>query len=96
MKIKYTLINEKTPKHQKRSLNRNVRWFYSNSNWIEEFDKRINPQGKEYYWLTGKFINLDKGEDTDIAALDQDYVSVVPVKFDLTAHHFLQNLNAWF
>ncbi len=66
------------------------------ANWIEEFDKRTNPQGKEYYWLTGKFINLDKGEDTDIAALDQDYVSVVPVKFDLTAHHFLQNLNAWF
>ncbi|HFS66749.1 MAG TPA: 5'/3'-nucleotidase SurE [Flavobacteriia bacterium] len=66
------------------------------ANWIEEFDKRTNPQGKEYYWLTGKFVNLDKGEDTDIAALDKDYVSVVPVKFDLTAHHFLQNLNTWF
>ncbi len=64
--------------------------------WKEEFEKRTNPQGKEYYWLTGVFDNLDKGEDTDIYALEQDFVSVVPVKFDLTAHHFIQNLNSWF
>ncbi len=64
--------------------------------WKEKFEKRTNPQGKEYYWLTGVFDNLDKGEDTDIYALEQDFVSVVPVKFDLTAHHFIQNLNSWF
>ncbi|MCF6351224.1 MAG: 5'/3'-nucleotidase SurE [Flavobacteriaceae bacterium] len=66
------------------------------ANWVEEFDKRSNPQGKEYYWLTGKFVNLDKGEDTDEYALENDYISIVPVKFDLTAHHFIQNLNSWF
>ena len=65
------------------------------ANWIEEFDKRTNPQGKEYYWLTGKFVNLDKGEDTDIYALEQQYATVVPVQFDLTAHHFMQTLNSW-
>ena len=64
--------------------------------WKEEFEKRTNPQGKEYYWLTGVFENLDKGEDTDICALENDYVSVVPVEFDMTAHHFIQNLNNWF
>ena len=65
------------------------------ANWVEEFDKRTNPQGKEYYWLTGNFINLDKGEDTDIHALDNGYASVVPVQFDMTAHHFIQQLNTW-
>lgn len=65
------------------------------ANWVEEFDKRINPQGKEYYWLTGKFMNLDRGEDTDIWALKNEYVAVVPVGFDLTAHHFLPSLNSW-
>ncbi len=65
------------------------------ANWVEEFDKRINPQGKEYYWMTGKFINLDNGEDTDVWALENDYISVVPVHFDLTAHHFIQKLNSW-
>ena len=65
------------------------------ANWEEEFDKRKNPQGRDYYWLTGKFVNLDKGEDTDEWALAKGYVSVVPVQFDLTAHHYIQQLNTW-
>lgn len=65
------------------------------ANWVEEFDKRINPQGKVYYWLTGKFVNMDKGEDTDEWALANNYISIVPVQFDLTAHHFIHKLNNW-
>jgi len=65
------------------------------ANWEEEFDKRKNPQGRDYYWLTGKFVNLDNGEDTDEWALEKGYVSVVPVQFDLTAHHAMQHLNSW-
>lgn len=65
------------------------------ANWVEEFDKRTNPQGKEYYWLTGKFVNLDKGQDTDVWALENKYISIVPVHFDLTAHHYIQKLNSW-
>ncbi|MDT0558480.1 5'/3'-nucleotidase SurE [Ichthyenterobacterium sp. W332] len=65
------------------------------ANWKEEFDKRQNPMGKDYYWLTGKFVNMDKGQDTDIYALQNGYVSVVPVQFDLTAHHCIQQLNSW-
>ena len=63
--------------------------------WEEKFDKRVTPFGKDYYWLTGKFINLDKGEDTDEWALANDYISIVPVQFDLTAHHTIANLNTW-
>ena len=65
------------------------------ANWVEEFDKRVNPMGREYYWLTGKFVDLDKGEDTDEWALKNNYVSVVPVQYDLTAHHYIQTLNSW-
>ena len=65
------------------------------ANWVEEFDKRTNPMGREYYWLAGKFVNLDHGEDTDEWALANGYVSVVPVQFDLTAHHAIQRLNTW-
>jgi len=65
------------------------------ANWIEEFDKRTSPQGKEYYWLTGEFVNLDKGQDTDLYALETGFATVVPIQFDLTAHHFIQNLNTW-
>ena len=63
--------------------------------WEEEFDKRTNPMGKEYYWLTGKFVNHDKGEDTDEWALANGYISIVPVHFDLTAYHAVQQLNSW-
>jgi len=63
--------------------------------WMEKFDKRITPQGKDYYWLTGEFVNQDKGEDTDEWALENGFISVVPVQFDLTAHHAIQQLNTW-
>tara|TARA_B110000459_G_C16615105_1_gene498377 strand:+ start:1001 stop:1771 length:771 start_codon:yes stop_codon:yes gene_type:complete len=65
------------------------------ANWVEEFDKRTNPMGKKYYWLTGTFVNDDKGEDTDEWALSKGFVSVVPTQFDLTAHHSIQQLNTW-
>ena len=63
--------------------------------WVEEFDKRKNPLGQEYYWLTGKFVNKDPGEDTDEWALKNNYISIVPVEFDLTAHHAIQGINEW-
>ena len=65
------------------------------ANWNEKFDKRVNPMGKEYYWLTGVFENLDGGEDTDEFALENNYISVVPILFDLTAHQFIKTLNTW-
>ena len=63
--------------------------------WVEKFDKRKTPQGRDYYWLAGEFVNQDHGEDTDEWALKNSYVSVVPVQFDLTAHHSMQQLNTW-
>ena len=63
--------------------------------WEERFDKRQSPTGKDYYWLSGEFVNHDKGEDTDEWALSNHYVSIVPVQFDLTAHHTIQQLNTW-
>lgn len=55
--------------------------------WEEEFDERKDPHGRHYYWLTGKFVNNDRGDDTDEWALANNYISVVPVQYDLTAHH---------
>jgi 5'-nucleotidase len=67
----------------------------ANAHWEEKFDKRTNPLGRDYYWLTGEFVNEDKGEDTDEWALSHGFVSVVPVQFDLTAHHAIQDINTW-
>ncbi|MDZ4666673.1 MAG: 5'/3'-nucleotidase SurE [bacterium] len=63
--------------------------------WEEEFDERQDPNGKKYYWLTGKFVNYDKGDDTDEWALANGYASIVPVQFDLTAHNSIGLINQW-
>ncbi|WP_299057197.1 5'/3'-nucleotidase SurE [uncultured Polaribacter sp.] len=67
----------------------------ANGVWKEDFDKRKNPSGKEYYWLSGAFVNKDKGQDTDVYALETGYISIVPVQFDMTAHHMIQKINTW-
>lgn len=65
----------------------------SNARWEEEFDKRIDPHGREYFWMVGNFINHDKGEDNDEWAIANNYVSVVPCQFDLTGHYAISQLN---
>jgi 5'-nucleotidase len=50
----------------------------------EDFIERYDPNSRKYYWLTGKFVNFDRGRDTDVWALEHNYVSVVPVQFDMT------------
>jgi 5'-nucleotidase len=61
-------------------------------NWQEEYDERTDPMGRTYYWLTGKFIIDDNGEDTDEWALKNNYVSVVPIQPDITAYHLLNEI----
>ncbi|MGV3586870.1 MAG: 5'/3'-nucleotidase SurE, partial [Adhaeribacter sp.] len=61
--------------------------------WEEEFDERLDPNGRRYFWLTGNFINPDKGEDTDEWALAHNFVSIVPCQYDMTAHFAMARLN---
>ena len=58
----------------------------------EDFNERLDPHGKKYYWLTGEFVNFDEGTDTDVWALENNFVSVVPVQFDMTNYTIKQQL----
>lgn len=60
--------------------------------WVEEFAEGIDPRGEKYYWLTGKFMIDDAGEDHDIWALENQYISVVPSIHDLTHYNALDTL----
>lgn len=64
----------------------------ANAKWEESFDERTNPHGKKYYWLAGYFNNMDSSENADENALSEGYISIVPVKFDLTAYEYLSDL----
>ncbi|MBM1104684.1 5'/3'-nucleotidase SurE [Aurantibacter crassamenti] len=92
---KGVVLNVNIPKLEEKEFTGIKICRQARANWKERFDKRTNPMGREYYWLTGEFELLDKGEDTDEHALSKGYISVVPTQFDLTAHHAIQGLNDW-
>jgi len=64
----------------------------ADAKWVEKFARAKDPHGRDYYWLTGEFTNPDKGEDTDIWALENGYVSIVPSQHDLTAYGAIEVL----
>lgn len=63
--------------------------------WDDTFDERMDPLKKKYYWLTGSFHNHDKGNEADMVALEEGYVTIVPTQYDMTAHHLIGTLNEW-
>lgn len=92
---KATLLNVNIPKLKKEEIKGIKICRQAAAKWEEEYLERQDPLGRNYYWLTGKFVNRDQGTDTDEWALANGYVSVVPVQFDLTAHHGIMYMNEY-
>jgi 5'-nucleotidase len=69
----------------------------ASGNWVETFEERQDPYGKPYYWLAGEFTNYEPdATDTDLYALENGYISIVPIQFDLTAHKSLETVQSFF
>lgn len=92
---KGVVLNVNIPKLSEKEIKGIKICRQADGHWAEEFDKRTNPLGRDYYWLTGKFVNEDKGDDTDEWALENGYISVVPVQYDLTAHKAIKKIKQW-
>lgn len=90
-----TCLNVNIPKLPKEEIKGIKICRQAKAFWEDAFEKRIDPSGNSYFWLTGEFNNSDKGEDTDEWALQNGFASVVPVHYDLTAHHVMASLNTW-
>ena len=86
------VLNVNIPKLKKEEIKGIKVCRQAHAKWEESFDERINPHGKKYYWLTGYFNNMDTSENADEVALSEGYISIVPVKFDLTAYEYLDQL----
>jgi len=89
---KHLLLNVNIPPVPKKEIKGIRVCKQAYAKYVEDFDERKDPQGKKYYWLTGEFVNFDKSRDTDVWALQHNYVSVVPVQFDLTNYTLKQQL----
>jgi 5'-nucleotidase len=61
----------------------------------EKFDRRVNPRGRTYFWADPEFRCPEPHPDTDVTALAEGYVTVTPLKFDLTDHARLGELQTW-
>jgi len=89
---KHTVFNVNIPSVPAELLNGIMVCKQAYAKYEEDFVERIDPNGRKYYWLTGEFVNFDKGTDTDVWALANNFVSVVPVQFDLTNYVLMNRL----
>lgn len=88
----YTLLNVNIPKLSSGQINGVRVCRQGKARWIEDYMEAKDPRGESYYWLAGEFVNEDEGVDTDVFALENGYISVVPAQYDLT---FYQQINSY-
>lgn len=67
----------------------------ADARWKEDYERRIDPSGHDYYWIYGEFIAEDCVEGTDLWALKNNYASVVPTQFDWTAYNSIELFKKW-
>lgn len=92
----YTCLNVNIPEGKETELKGIRICRQTMGHWEEEFDRRTDPAGKDYYWLTGVYFNSEpEAEDTDEWALKNKYVTVVPLRTDLTCYTTLNNIKNW-
>jgi 5'-nucleotidase len=63
--------------------------------WRESWERRTHPRGGVYYWMVGEMRTEEEGAETDVAALADRYVTVTPLRFDLTDHGRLDDVRRW-
>ncbi|MCG2588339.1 5'/3'-nucleotidase SurE [Rhodohalobacter sulfatireducens] len=93
------VLNHGLPKGVTLNLNapsgplKGIKWVrQANSRYVEEFEGRIDPHNRSYYWMTGKFQLLDEDENNDISAIEKGFASLTPIQYDLTAYSLLDDL----
>ena len=91
------VLSEGLPKGVTLNLNvppgplRGIKWArQANSRYVEEFEGRVDPNNRDYYWMTGRLELLDEGDDVDVNVLEKGYASLTPIQYDMTAYTLLK------
>lgn len=89
----YTCLNVNIPKGKPKGIKI---CRQTHGKWVEEFEKRTDPHGREYHWLSGYFKNFEEdSRETDVYALENNFASVVPVTVDMTCYKTIEFLKTW-
>ena len=91
------VFNQGLPKGITLNLNvpagplKGIKWSrQANSRYVEEFEGRVDPNNRSYYWMTGKLELLDEGDDLDVNVIEKGYASLTPIQYDMTAYTLLK------
>lgn len=94
--IKFVLDQKGLPRGVTLNVNapagefKGIEWSrMADSRYVEEYEDRVDPFNRAYYWLTGEFELLDEGDDSDIHYLNNGKATVTPIQYDLTAYSLL-------
>ena len=92
---KGTLLNVNVPNLPEEKIAGILVTKQGKSKWDDIYEKRVDPYGRDYYWLTGKLTEDDKEIDKDQAAVKKNYVSITPIHFDLTDYETYNKMKSW-
>ncbi|KAF0125184.1 MAG: 5'-nucleotidase [Elusimicrobia bacterium] len=92
---KGTLLNVNVPALPKSRVKGVKFTSQSHTLFRDWFQKRVDPHGQTYYWMTGKFRTCSAEPGSDVSAVDKGFISVTPIQFDLTDYKFLSELETW-
>lgn len=91
------ILSEGLPKGVTMNLNvpagplKGIKWArMANSRYVEEFEGRVDPNNRSYYWLTGRMQLLEEGDDIDVRVIEKGYASLTPIQYDMTAYNLLK------
>lgn len=90
-----TLLNINIPRNKRDEIAGVAVTRLGTRQYRNAFQKRVDPRGKNYYWLAGEAVDtFHDEEDTDVAAIHSSFISITPIHYDLTNFKLLQKLNS--
>ena len=90
-----TALNINVPDKEKGAIKGIRLTKQGDSYYEEEFDRRVDPRQRIYYWMDGRLVESEENLDLDDIALREGYVSVTPLHYNLTDHRSLAELDKW-
>lgn len=92
---KGTLLNVNLPPVPQNKIKGVLVTKQGKSDWNDFYEERLDPNKKSYYWLVGDHVLSDKTTDLDHRAINENYISVTPIHYDLTDYSMMNELENW-
>ena len=92
---KGTLLNVNIPAVPESKIKGVLLTKQGKSDWEDFYEERLDPNKRPYYWLVGDHVLSDKTNDLDHKAVNEDYISITPIHYDLTDYKMLNELQDW-